>query len=81
MLAERPPAEIIHFFDFVVGAFKKRDFFAQPIPGIRVGNEICDIFVLHRIEAIDVMRKGIGLEDRLSGKCGITAEKETKATK
>jgi len=67
MLSKRPPAEIIHLLDFVVGAFKKGNFLAQPIPRLRIGNEIGDVFILHGIEALDVIGKGIGFQDRLGG--------------
>ena len=32
MLTERPPAEIIQLLNFRVRAFKKRNFFLQPVP-------------------------------------------------
>ena len=34
MLAESPPAVVVHFFNFLIGDIDKRDLILQKIPGI-----------------------------------------------
>ena len=55
MLAQGPPAEVIHFFQLEVGAFEERYFALHPSGCFAVGDELGDVFVLHRVEIIDVV--------------------------
>jgi hypothetical protein len=63
MLPKGPPAVIVNLLYLAIGAFEERDALTQPFPGFRVGNEIGDVFVFHRVETVDVMGESIGLQD------------------
>ena len=61
VLAIGPPAIIVYLLDVLIRAFEKRDILPHPIPGLRVGNEIHDVLIFHRVEPIDIVLKVIGL--------------------
>ncbi len=57
VLAQRPPAVVVHLAHLLVGAVEERDVFFHPLRGLSVGNGGDDILVLHCIEVFSVVGK------------------------
>jgi hypothetical protein len=64
MLAKRPPPKIVNLLEVFIGTFEEWDIFSQPLPRFVVRNVIDDVLRLHRVEEIDVMLKGVYIQDK-----------------
>ena len=62
VLAQCPPAEVIHLFHLAVGTFEQRYLTFHPRCCFAVGDELGNVLVLHRVEVIDVVLEVIPFE-------------------
>ena len=71
VLAQRPPAVVVHFAEVLLRTVEKRDVPAHPFRGGRVGDCGHDVLVLHGVEVLGIVSEvvvaeygGSGIVDR-----------------
>ena len=55
VLAERPPTEVPHFLEVLVGTIEKGHVLRHPLPCFCVRNGLHNILILHRVKIVDVV--------------------------
>ena len=68
MLAERPPTEIPHFLEVLVGTIEEGHVLRHPFPRFTVGNSLHDGLVLHRVEVVNVVLVVVVTEESRSSR-------------
>ena len=55
MFAKRPPAEVPHFLEVLVGTVEEGHVLRHPLPCLAIRNSLDDVLILHRIEVVDIV--------------------------